>query len=91
MQGDAVDVTMADYGDEFKLMSYDVQGNKPEADTPHLPVAKQLWTPKQGLRDGAVGWLTVGGGHHTALSFAVDSEQLQDLSHLFDLTYVNIK
>ena len=91
MQGDAVDVTMADYGDEFKLMSYDIRGNKPEADTPHLPVAKQLWTPKQGLREGAVGWLTVGGGHHTVLSFAVDSEQLQDLSHLFDLTYVNIK
>ncbi|NBI15794.1 L-arabinose isomerase [Pediococcus acidilactici] len=91
MEGDAVDVTMADYGDEFKLMSYDVQGNKPEKETPHLPVAKQLWTPKQGWKKGAEGWLTLGGGHHTVLSFNVDAEQLQDLSNMFGLTYVNIK
>lgn len=89
--GDAVDVTLADYGDEFKLISYDVTGNKPEAETPYLPVAKQLWTPKAGLKAGAEGWLTVGGGHHTTLSFAVDSEQLRDLANMFGLTYVNIQ
>ncbi|AKP66272.1 L-arabinose isomerase [Companilactobacillus ginsenosidimutans] len=89
--GDAVDVTMADFGDEFKLMSYDVSGNKPEKETPYLPVAKQLWTPKQGWKKGAEGWLTLGGGHHTVLSFAVDSEQLTDLSKMFGLTYVDIK
>ncbi|MCM0583433.1 L-arabinose isomerase [Weissella diestrammenae] len=89
--GEAVDVTLADYGDEFKLMSYDVIGNKPEAETPFLPVAKQLWTPKSGLKAGAEGWMTVGGGHHTTLSFSVDAEQLTDLSRMFDLTYVDIK
>lgn len=91
MEGDAVDVTMADYGDEFKLMSYDVTGNKTEKETPYLPVAKQLWTPKQGWKQGAEGWLILGGGHHTVLSFAIDAEQLQDLSNMFGLTYVNIK
>lgn len=91
MEGDAVDATLADYGDEFKLMSYDVRGNKPEAEMPLLPVAKQLWTPKQGLRDGSVGWLTLGGGHHTVLSFDIDSEQLSDLSKMFGLTYIDIK
>ncbi|CAM3078965.1 L-arabinose isomerase [Leuconostoc rapi] len=89
--GDAVDVTLADYGDEFKLLSYDVVGNKPEADTPYLPVAKQLWTPKSGLKSGAEGWLAIGGGHHTTLSFSVTSEQLQDLANLFGLSYVDIK
>ncbi|MQS90213.1 L-arabinose isomerase [Companilactobacillus mishanensis] len=89
--GDAVDVTIADYGDEFKMMSYDVTGNKPEKETPFLPVAKQLWTPKQGWKKGAEGWLTLGGGHHTVLSFAVDSEQLTDLSKMFGLTYVDIQ
>lgn len=89
--GDAVDVTISDFGDEFKLISYDVTGNKPEAETPYLPVAKQLWTPKAGLKEGAEGWLTVGGGHHTTLSFSVDSEQLTDLANLFGVTYVDIK
>ena len=58
---------------------------------PHLPVAKQLWTPKQGLNQGAVGWMSVGGGHHTVLSFKITAEQLQDLSNMFKLTYVDIK
>ena len=90
MVGEGVDITMTDYGDEFKLISYDVQGNKPEAETPFLPVAKQLWTPKMGLKTGAEAWLTTGGGHHTVLSFKIDSEQLTDLCHLFELTYVNL-
>lgn len=89
--GDAVDVTLADFGDEFKLISYDVTGNKPEADTPYLPVAKQLWTPKAGLKAGAESWLAVGGGHHTTLSFSVDSEQLTDLANLFGIKFVNLK
>ncbi len=90
-EGDAVDVTLADFGDEFKLISYEVRGNKPEAETPFLPVAKQLWTPKAGLKAGAEGWLTVGGGHHTTLSFTIDTEQLEDLAKLFELTFVDIK
>lgn len=89
-QGDAIDVTMADFGKEFKLISYDVEGNKPEKETPHLPIAKQLWTPKQGWRKGAEEWLTAGGGHHTVLSFAVDSEQVTDLSKMFGLNYENL-
>ncbi|WP_300559130.1 L-arabinose isomerase [Companilactobacillus sp.] len=90
-EGDAIDVTMADFGDEFKLISYDVEGNKPEKETPHLPIAKQLWTPKMGWKKGAEAWITAGGGHHTVLSFAVDSEQITDLSKMFGLTYVNIQ
>ncbi|GAB2025343.1 L-arabinose isomerase [Lactovum odontotermitis] len=87
---EGVDITMADYGDEFKLISYDVSGNKPEEETPYLPVAKQLWTPKMGLKPGAEAWMRTGGGHHTVLSFKIDSEQLQDLCNLFGLTYVNL-
>ncbi|TYC48476.1 L-arabinose isomerase [Weissella muntiaci] len=91
MEAEGVDVTMADYGDEFKLMSYDIIGNKPEAETPFLPVAKQLWTPKMGLKAGAEAWMKIGGGHHTVLSFAIDAEQINDLSNLFALHFIDIK
>lgn len=91
LEGDGIDVTMADYGEEFKLMSYDIKGNKPEAETPFLPVAKQLWTPKMGLKVGAEAWLKIGGGHHTVLSFTITSEQIADLSALFGLNYIDIK
>lgn len=84
-QGDALDITLADFGTEFRMIAYEVFGNKPEADTPHLPVAKQLWTPKRGLAEGATKWLEFGGGHHTVLTFAINSEQLVDLTTMFDL------
>lgn len=90
MIGEAIDITMTDYGNEFKLISYEVTGNKPEEETPFLPVAKQLWTPKQGLKVGAEQWLKAGGGHHTVLSFVVDSEQIGDLCAMFGLTYINL-
>lgn len=84
-QGNAMDVTLADFGKEFRLIAYEVTGNKPEQETPHLPVAKQLWTPKDGLETGATRWLEFGGGHHTVLTFSVDLEQLKDLATLFNI------
>ncbi|MFV0556499.1 MAG: L-arabinose isomerase [Lactovum sp.] len=87
---EGVNFTMADYGDEFRLISYEVSGNKPEAETPFLPVAKQLWTPKMGLKEGAQAWMRAGGGHHTVLSFKVDTEQIKDLCQLFGLTFINL-
>ncbi|MFZ2352329.1 L-arabinose isomerase [Paucilactobacillus nenjiangensis] len=90
-EGDGVDVTVSDMGDDFKMISYDVKANVPEKDTPFLPVAKQLWTPKAGLQAGATEWIRNGGGHHTVFSLAITGEQLQDLADLFDLNFVDIK
>lgn len=90
-EGDGVDVTVSDMGDDFKMISYDVKANVPEKDTPFLPVAKQLWTPKAGLQAGATEWICNGGGHHTVFSLAITGEQLQDLADLFDLNFVDIK
>ncbi|MFD1671793.1 L-arabinose isomerase [Agrilactobacillus yilanensis] len=89
-EGDAVDVTISDFGDEFRMIAYEVSGNKPEAETPHLPVAKQLWTPKAGLKKGATEWIQNGGGHHTIFSFTLTIEQLEDLAKMFGLKFVNI-
>ena len=56
-EGDGIDVTIADFRDGFRLISYPVDCRKPEAETPHLPVAKQLWTPKCGLKKGSTEWI----------------------------------
>lgn len=90
-EGDAIDVTVADFGDEFRMIMYEVEGNKPEAETPFLPVAKQLWTPKAGLKAGSKGWIENGGGHHTVFSFAVTAQQMEDFSAMVNLHLVNIK
>ncbi|WP_137597604.1 L-arabinose isomerase [Paucilactobacillus kaifaensis] len=88
--GDAIDVTISDMGTDFKMISYGVDANTPTEDTPHLPVAKQLWTPKVGLKKGATAWIREGGGHHTVFSLALTEQQLADFAQLVDLDFVGI-
>ena len=84
-EGEGIDVTISDFRDGFNMISYAVDANKPEKETPHLPVAKQLWTPKVGLKDGATAWIYAGGGHHTVFSLAITEEQLADLAKMFEM------
>lgn len=88
--GDGIDVTIADFRTGFRLIGYPVTCRKAEAETPHLPVAKQLWTPKVGLREGSRAWIAAGGGHHTVLSFRVTMEQLADLATMLGVELVAI-
>ncbi|WP_110955359.1 L-arabinose isomerase [Anaerosinus massiliensis] len=90
-EGDAIDVTLSHFSDGFKLLSYPVNGNKPEADTPHLPVAKQLWTPKVGLKKGSIQWIQNGGGHHSVFSFVLTEEQINDLAGMFGIESIVIE
>ena len=88
--GDGIDVTIADFRTGFRLIGYPVTCRRAEAETPHLPVAKQLWTPKAGLREGSRAWIAAGGGHHTVLSFRVTMEQMEDLAALFGVELIAI-
>lgn len=90
LDGVGVDVTISDFGDEHRMIAYPVNAHKPEVPAPHLPVARQLWTPTVGLKEGATRWIENGGGHHTVLSLALTVEQLSDLAKMFDLPFVNI-
>ncbi|MBQ7498290.1 MAG: L-arabinose isomerase [Selenomonas sp.] len=88
--GKAVDVTVADFRDGFRLIYYPVDCRKAEAETPHLPVAKQLWTPTVGLKKGSEEWMRAGGGHHTVLSFTLTPQQLHDLGVMLGMELVEI-
>ena len=88
--GEGINVTIADFRDGFRLISYPVDCRKAEAETPHLPVAKQLWTPKVGLKKGSIAWIKAGGGHHTVLSFRITEEQIHDLAVMFGIDLIEI-
>jgi len=88
--GEGVNVTVADFRDGFRLIWYPVDCRKAEAETPHLPVAKQLWTPKIGLKAGSTEWIRAGGGHHTVLSFSLTEEQIYDLGVMLGMDLVDI-
>lgn len=89
--GDAIDVTISDFGDAHHMIAYAVDAKKAEAPAPKLPVARQLWTPKAGLKAGATQWIQNGGGHHTVFSTKITTTQLADLAKLFELKFIDIK
>ena len=88
--GEGVNLTIADFREGFRIISYPVECRKAEAETPHLPVAKQLWTPKVGLKEGSTAWIQAGGGHHTVLSFRLTEEQIRDLAIMLNVDLVEI-
>ena len=91
LEGDAIDVTLADFRNNFKLVTYAVDAHQSEKETPHLPVAKQMWTPKVGLKQGATQWIQAGGGHHTVFSFAASEEQVSDLAKMYGVDLCSIQ
>ena len=79
--GPAVNSSLVDLGDRFRLLINPVQGIAPPAEMPQLPVAHALWQPEPDLTTAAEAWIQAGGAHHTAYSQNVSVEMLQDFAH----------
>ncbi|MEV0130862.1 L-arabinose isomerase [Dactylosporangium sp. NPDC050688] len=80
--GPAVVLGLADLGERFRLVANEIDVVAPTAPLPKLPVARAVWKPRPDLSTSAESWLTAGGPHHTVLSFAVGTEELQDLADM---------
>ncbi|MDH6115398.1 L-arabinose isomerase [Kitasatospora sp. MAP12-15] len=80
--GPAVVVGLADLGDRFRLVANEIDVVEPSAPLPNLPVARAVWRPRPDLRSSAEAWLTAGAPHHTVLSSAVGTEELDDLAEM---------
>ncbi|MEW9676961.1 L-arabinose isomerase [Lentibacillus sp. L22] len=91
LEGEGVNVTISDFGDQFKMVMYEIEGHKPTEPAPHLPVARQMFTPKPGFYNGVQQWIENGGGHHTVMSFGITSEQVEDLAKMFGLKCITIQ
>jgi L-arabinose isomerase len=87
--GDAINVSVIDLGNRFRMIVNDVEVVKCP-DMPKLPVASVLWNPMPDLRTGAAAWILAGGAHHTGFSTAVNSEYLEDFAGMLGVEYVLI-
>jgi L-arabinose isomerase len=90
-EGEGINVTVSDFGDQFKMIMYEVEGKTPVEEAPNLPVARQIWTPKVGFYEGVRRWIEYGGGHHTVFSLKVTPEQIEDFANMVGVELVNIK
>jgi len=88
--GDAINVSVIDMGNRFRMIVNEVQGIEAKKAMPKLPVARVLWKPQPSLQIGAEAWILAGGAHHTVYSFAVTTEQMLDFAEIAGIECVVI-
>ncbi len=89
-EGPAVNASLIDLGNRFRLIVNSVDCVKADAPMPKLPVARAMWVPQPDLKTGAGAWILAGGAHHTAFSQAVDAQYLEDFAEMAGIEFVHI-
>jgi L-arabinose isomerase len=88
--GPAVNATIVDLGNRFRMVVNEVDVVEPEAPLPKLPVARAVWKPKPDFKTSAASWIYAGGSHHPVFSQALKSEVLQDFAAIAGIELVSI-
>ena len=89
-EGPAVNASVVDMGDRFRMVVNKVNVVRPAQPLPKLPVARALWIPKPDLKAAATAWIYAGGSHHTGFSRAITAEHLQDFAEMSGLEFLLI-
>jgi L-arabinose isomerase len=80
--GEALNASLIDMGDRFRLIVNEVESIAPVQKLPNLPVARVLWDAKPNLEVAATSWILAGGAHHTVYTQALTTEYLEDLADI---------
>jgi len=88
--GPAVNATVIDMGNRFRMVANTVQVIEPDAPLPKLPVARAVWIPQPNLETAAAAWILAGGAHHTGYSLAITTEHLEDFAEMSGIEFLVI-
>lgn len=88
--GAALNASVIDMGNRFRLLVNEVTAVSPKNDMPKLPVARVLWKPHPNMYDGLAAWIYAGGAHHTCYSQNLTPEYLQDFAAMAGIECVLI-
>jgi L-arabinose isomerase len=88
--GPALNASVVDMGNRFRLLVNTVDAVDAEQDLPKLPVARVLWKPQPDLQTACAAWILAGGAHHTCYSQNLTSEYLEDFSEMAGIEYILI-
>jgi len=80
--GKAVNASLVDMGNRFRLILNEVNLIDPQRPLPKLPVARAVWIPEPNLKVAATAWIHAGGAHHTALTRALTSTHFQSFADM---------
>ncbi|MBP7142559.1 MAG: L-arabinose isomerase [Opitutaceae bacterium] len=87
--GPALNASLVDLGNRFRLIVNEVTAIKPPR-LPKLPVARAVWECKPDFKTACGAWILAGGAHHTGYSQAVTTEMLEDFATIAGIEIVTI-
>jgi L-arabinose isomerase len=88
--GPAINVSLMDMGNRFRMIVNDVDVIPPDAPLPRLPVARALWLPRPNFKDALAAWIYAGGAHHTGFSLSLTAEHLEDFAAMAGIEFLRI-
>src|SRR5436190_8096505 len=88
--GPALNASIVDMGNRFRLLVNEVEAVKPEKPLPKLPVARVLGKPLPDMQTACAAWILAGGSHHTCYSQNLSAEHLQDFPEIAGIELVQI-
>jgi len=88
--GPAINVSLVDMGNRFRMVVNKVDVMPPDQPLPKLPVARALWVPQPDLDSAAAAWILAGGAHHTSFAQSVTVEHMVDFAEMADLEMITI-
>ncbi len=88
--GPAINASVIDMGNRFRLLLNEVEAQAPVHDLPKLPVARVLWKPYPDMYTGCAAWILAGGAHHTCYSQNLTAEHLEDFADIAGIEFTFI-
>lgn len=88
--GPAVNATIVDLGNRFRMVANEVDVVAPLEPLPKLPVARAVWKPKPDFKTSAASWIYAGGSHHPVFSQALTMETLRDFASIAGIEFIAI-
>ncbi len=88
--GPAINASIVDMGNRFRLIVNEVEAVEAKHDLPKLPVARVLWQPLTDIRTGCAAWIYAGGAPHTGYSQNLTREHMEDFASFANIEYVVI-
>ncbi len=88
--GAALNASIVDMGNRFRLLVNEVEAVAPKHDLPKLPVARVLWKPLPDMQTACAAWIYAGGAHHTAYSQNLTTEHMEDFAAMAGIEIVVI-
>jgi L-arabinose isomerase len=89
-QGPALNASVIDLGNRFRMLVNTVTAVRSPEPFPKLPVARVLWKPDPDMAIGCTAWILAGGAHHTCYSQNLTKEHLLDFAEMAGVECVMI-